>query len=47
MICGVLSLWYLHFGPKVHQIYIYPLGFQLGFLGFVFRVLGTLGFWCH
>jgi hypothetical protein len=21
-----------------------PLGFQLGFLGFVFRVLGTLGF---
>jgi hypothetical protein len=25
MICGVLSLWYLHFGPKVHKIYIYPL----------------------
>jgi hypothetical protein len=24
-----------------------PLGFQLGFLGFVFRVLGTLGFLCH
>jgi hypothetical protein len=41
MICGVLSLWYLHLGPKVHKIYNYPL-----------RVLirvsrDFLGFWAH
>jgi hypothetical protein len=31
LVCDVLSLFYLHFGPKVPRIYIYPLGFQLGF----------------
>jgi hypothetical protein len=24
LVCGVLSLCYLHFGPKVHRICIYP-----------------------
>jgi hypothetical protein len=43
---------FYHFGictlvQKCTKNYIYPLGFQLGFLGFVFNVLGTLGFWCH
>jgi hypothetical protein len=32
---------------KCTKFTINPQGFQLGFLGFVFRVLGTLGFWCH
>jgi hypothetical protein len=31
LVCDVLSLCYLHFGPKVHKLYIYPLGFQFGF----------------
>jgi hypothetical protein len=32
---------------KCTKFTLNPLGFQFGFLGFVFRVLGTLGFWCH
>jgi hypothetical protein len=32
---------------KCTKFTINHLGFQLGFLGFGFRVLGTLGFWCH
>jgi hypothetical protein len=31
LVCGAISLCYLQFGPKVPRIYIYPLGFQLGF----------------
>jgi hypothetical protein len=34
LVGDVLSLCYLHFGPKLPRIYNYPLGFQLGFLGF-------------
>jgi hypothetical protein len=29
---------------KCTKFTLSPLGFQLGFLGFVFRVFGTLGF---
>jgi hypothetical protein len=47
LVCGVLSFCYLHFGLKVPRIYIYPLGFQLGFSRVPFRVLSTLGFLCH
>jgi hypothetical protein len=40
MICGVLSLWYLHLGPKVHKIYNYPLRVSIRVSRvFVFRVL--------
>jgi hypothetical protein len=44
LVFGVLSLWYLHFSPKVHRFWIYPLGYHLGFSRISFRVLGTLGF---
>jgi hypothetical protein len=37
----------LHFSPKVHKIYNYPLRVLIRVLGFVFRVLGILGFLCH
>jgi hypothetical protein len=47
LVCDVLSLLYLHFGPKVPRIHIYPLGFQFGFSRVLFRVLSTLGFLYH
>jgi hypothetical protein len=47
LVGDVLSLCYLHFGPKVLRIYNYPPRVSIMVNRVLFRVLSTLGFLCH